>query len=103
MTISTRAYFYLIDQVAIFQKELPAAIKFTEEQITSKNDNDDVYYQCGDAAICAMLKQRYKGIKNVALQVIQGIVCLLKFVYFKPWTFKICQHIRSIGIKATSK
>ena len=65
MTISARTYFYLLDQVAVFQKELPAANKSTEEQIlSSNNDSDDVYYRFGGAAICAMLKQRYKDIKK---------------------------------------
>ena len=55
MTISARTYFYLLDQVAMYIS--------TEEQVTSNNNSDDVYYQFGGAAICAMLKQKYKDIK----------------------------------------
>jgi len=42
MTISARAYFYLLDQVTLFQNELSAK-ESTGTQLTSDNDGDDVF------------------------------------------------------------
>ena len=54
--------------MAAYQNELPAAnSKSTEEPalVASNFDGDDVYYRFGGAAICAMLKHRYKEIKKM--------------------------------------
>jgi len=87
ITISARAYFYLLDQVAMFQKELPAASKSTEGPVPSNNDGDDVYYRFGGAAICAMLKQRYNDIKkcssNTARNSLSIEICLLQAMKIK--------------------
>ena len=63
MTISSRAYFYLQDQVAMYQRELSMANDKSTEEAVSSGDSDDVYYRFGGAAICTMLKYRYKEIR----------------------------------------
>ena len=51
MTISSRVYFYLLDQVAMYQTELPMANDKSTEDPVSSDDSDDVYYRFGGAAI----------------------------------------------------
>ena len=45
MMISSRAYFYLHDQVAIYQSELSMANDKLTEEAASNGDSDNVYYQ----------------------------------------------------------
>ena len=45
MTISSRAYFYLQDQVAMYQSELLTTNDKSTEESVSNDDGDDVYYR----------------------------------------------------------
>ena len=87
MTISSRAYFYLQDQVAMYQRELSMANDKSTEEAVSIGDSDNVYYRFGGAAICTMLKHRYKEIRRCSSDT--KMPCLLKFAYFRPWRLKI--------------
>ena len=83
--ISSRAYFYLLDQVALYQNELSAANEPTDE-LVSNGDSDDVYYRFGGATICTMLKHRYKGIRNCSTDTRNSLsleICLLQAMKMK--------------------
>ena len=45
MTISSRVCFYLQDQVAMYQRELPTTNDKSTEESVSNDDGDDVYYR----------------------------------------------------------
>ena len=64
MAISSRAYSYLLDLVSVYQASLGDQTSLGAAEITSVVDGDDVYYRFGGAAICAMLKHRYKELKS---------------------------------------
>ena len=50
--------------MAIYQNELPMANDKSTEEPVSNVDGDNVYYRFGGAAICTMLKHRYKEIRR---------------------------------------
>jgi len=65
ITMSSKAYRYLLDQVAIYQAGLTDQMPSdTSNSTPVGEDGDGVYYHFGGAAICAMLKHRYKELKN---------------------------------------
>ena len=64
MAISSTAYSYLLNQVSIYQANLVEQTSLGAAEVTSVGDGDDVYYRFGGAAICAMLKHRYKELKS---------------------------------------
>ena len=64
MTISSRAYSHLLSHVSIYQASLAEQTSLGAAEVTSVGDGDDVYYHFGSAAICAMLKHRYKELKS---------------------------------------
>ena len=64
ITISSRAYSYLLDQVSIYQASLIDPTTSDMVENISVGDGDDVYYRFGGAAICAMLKHRYNELKS---------------------------------------
>ena len=85
IVISSRAYFFLLDQVALYQNEVSAANQLTEEFV-SNDDGDDVYYRFGDSAICAMLKRRYKDIRKCSAGTRGSLsieICLLQAMKIK--------------------
>ena len=45
MTISSRACFYLQDQVAMYQSELLSTNDISTKESVSNDDDDDVYYR----------------------------------------------------------
>lgn len=86
MTISSRAYFYLLDQVAMYQNELPMANDKSTEEPVSNDDSDDVYYRFGGAAICTMLKHRYKKIRRCSSATRNALsieICILQAMKIK--------------------
>ena len=64
ITISSRAYSYILDQVSIYQASLVDPTSSGTVENISVGDGDDVHYRFGGAAICAMLKHRYNELKN---------------------------------------
>ena len=86
MTISSRAYFYLQDQVAMYQRELSMANDKSTEEAVSNGDSDDVYYCFGGAAICTMLKHRYKEIRRCSSDTKNALsieICILQAMKIK--------------------
>ncbi|XP_065907081.1 uncharacterized protein [Dysidea avara] len=87
MAISSRAYSYLLDQVSIYQASLTDQTHSdTAESLPVGEDGDDVYYRFGGAAICAMLKIRYKEMKNCLRTDRNGIsiqICMLQAMNLK--------------------
>ena len=86
MTISSGAYFYLLDQVAMYQNELPKVNDKSTEEPVSNGDGDDVYYHFGGAAICTMLKHRYKEIKRCSSVIRNALsieICILQAMKIK--------------------
>ena len=84
LAMSSKAYSYLLDQVAIYQADLTD--QDTLESIPVGEDDDDVYYRFGGAAICAMLKLRYKELKNCSRTDRNGIsiqISMLKAMNLK--------------------
>ena len=86
MTISSRAYFYLQDQVAMYQSELSMASDKSTEEAVSSGDSDDVYCRFGGAAICTMLKYRYKEIRRCSSDTKNALsieICILQAMKIK--------------------
>jgi len=61
--ISSRLFTYLLNHVSVFQETL-AKEGLSNHATTSVSDGDDVYYHFSGAALCAMLKSRYKDIRK---------------------------------------
>ena len=67
IAISSAVYNYLLKQVSVYQKSLtgqPSGGEISEGLSATYRDDDDVYYRFGGGALCDMLKNRYKQIKN---------------------------------------
>jgi len=63
IAISSAVYNYLLGQVSLYQKSFTGQLAGGESSATC-SDSDDVYYRFGGGALCEMLKNRYKEIKN---------------------------------------
>ena len=63
MAISSAVYNYLLGQVSIYQESLTDQTP-NRELSAQSSDGDDVYYRFGGGALCEMLKNRYKEIKD---------------------------------------
>ena len=63
IAISSVVYNYLLGQVSLYQKSFTGQLAGGESSATC-SDSDDVYYRFGGGALCEMLKNRYKEIKN---------------------------------------
>jgi len=65
LAVSSRLNRFLLDHVAAFQDSLVEGSSVEIDQTSSRlTDGDDVYYQFGGGAICSMLKNRCKAIRN---------------------------------------
>ena len=66
IAISSAVYNYLLKQVSVYQKSLTGQPSGREisEGLSATYRDDDVYYHFGGGALCDMLKNRYKQIKN---------------------------------------
>lgn len=65
LAVSKRLYRFLLDHVSTFQDSLVKRCSMEDDSTSSSfSDGDDVYYRFGGAAICGMLKNRYKAIKK---------------------------------------
>ena len=98
MTISSRAYFYLLNQVAMYQNELPMASDKSTGEPVGNDDGDDAYYRFGGAAICTMLKHRYKEIKSCSSTTRNAMsieICILQAMKIKinPVFQDICSTV----------
>ena len=65
IAVSSSLYAYLLNHVSAFQESV-AEKSLTEhtEAFSGASDGDDIYYRFGGAALCVMLKNRYKEIKT---------------------------------------
>jgi len=64
ITVSSAIYSYLLQQVSVYQESLSGPDPRAGSSQTECSDGDDVYYRFGGGALCEMLKNRYKEIKN---------------------------------------
>ena len=75
--------------------------KSTEEPVSS-DDSDDVYYRFGGAAICTMLKHRYKELRRCSSATRNALsieICMLQAMKLK--INPVFQDICSTAIKGT--
>ena len=86
MTMSSRAYFYLQDQVAMYQNELPTTNDKSTEEPVSNDDGNGVYHHFSGVAICTMLKHRYKEIRSCSSDTKNALsieICILQAMKIK--------------------
>ena len=82
LAMSSKMYRLLFDHVSYFQESLVGDDSTGDQSSPVVTDGDDAYYCFGGAAICAMLKNQYKDIKNA--RVLLKMFYLWKFLCFEP-------------------